>query len=141
MIAEAQRETFGITKGRAATLKEGAVMADRTARAIGSPDAHHIEVLEQQNRVLGYYWVSLVTSPAPMLLDIYVVASSRGRGLGDVIMRRVLAVLRERKVDCLNLVVSRDNHAARALYSRFGASLVEMSGDLLVLSLPVSSTA
>jgi ribosomal protein S18 acetylase RimI-like enzyme len=142
MIADAQQETFRLTKGRAASAEELAEMTHRTASAIGSPAAHHLEILEQHGERLGYFWVSLEAIPEPMLLDIYVAASSRDRGLGRAIMHRILSVLRDRNVTRFSLAVSRSNHAARALYQQFGANLVESSGNnLLVMSLPVPTPA
>jgi ribosomal protein S18 acetylase RimI-like enzyme len=54
------------------------------------------------------------------LAELYVVPSSRGRGLGRALLEASMAVARERGADRIELGTSEDDIAARALYESLG---------------------
>lgn len=108
--------------------------------ALGKPAQHRIEMLCEGDCPIAYFWLNLASVSDARLLDIYVFPAKRGKGLGQLVMDRILTVLRERSVARFTLTVSSDNSAARALYDRHGAKVLEQTDGLVVLWLPVAGS-
>jgi ribosomal protein S18 acetylase RimI-like enzyme len=63
------------------------------------------------------------------LAELYVVPSSRGRGLGRALLEASMAVARERGADRIELGTSEDDIVARALYESLGFTNREGAAD------------
>ena len=76
-------------------------------------------VATEAGAVIGYAVVVIRDGEAE-LANLAVSAAHRGRGAGEALLARGLAVLRERGVGCVYLAVRASNTRAARLYRRFG---------------------
>jgi ribosomal protein S18 acetylase RimI-like enzyme len=93
-----------------------------TAVLVGGPSPDGVAVLRFRpglwSRALECY-----------LAELYVVPSSRGRGLGRALLEASMAVARERGADRIELGTSEDDIVARALYESLGFTNREGAAD------------
>lgn len=140
ILARSQRETFEISRGYPPAAEDSEAMASRVVDALCMPDKHRIEMAGCPARggtaPVGYFWLDL-KEPAPMLMDLYVDPSQRGRGRGTEIMTRVRVAARAAGATYFTLVVAARNRAAIALYDRFCPVRLEEADGNHVLSIPV----
>ena len=95
-------------------------------------------VAEERGRVIGYTysgvegvdWMSL-RGPAGVLHDIVVERSSRGRGVGHLLLEATLRALEARGVPQIVLHTAALNESAKRLFARAGfrQTMVEMTRD------------
>lgn len=106
-VIEIENESFAHPWSREAYLAE-----------LKNPMAHYI-VLTQENAVVAYggFWQILDEGH---ITNIAVKKSERGRGLGTVLMRRLLSEAQKLKITALTLEVRASNTAAQHLYQKFG---------------------
>jgi len=84
----------------------------------GSPVA-----IDAAGRMLGFAVVTRIDSSVAHLAEIVVDPELRGRGLGSLLLTRVLSMARCRGLSEITLCVTADNHRALALYERKGFRL------------------
>src|SRR5690606_23180661 len=95
-----------------------AVIASHKATGAFDPTLWELALLD--DRPVGCVLLSPV-SPQGVIEVVYmgVAASVRRRGVGRLLLRRAVALSRERRMQRLTLVVDERNAPARALYARF----------------------
>jgi hypothetical protein len=73
-----------------------------------------------------------VSEKLATLTDLYVTPSARGSGIGQRMMRALVAELRERGLEHVDLNVSASNSLARSFYARWGfrEEVVVMAGSI-----------
>lgn len=86
-------------------------------------NTHLLVICRAQGGVLGYILYRLTGDEAE-LLSIVVEKSKQKQGLGRKLVAEMLSRLKAAGCDALFLEVSEENHAARALYRAFGATIV-----------------
>ncbi len=84
----------------------------------------------REGELLGYaclYWsfTSLVPGETALMNDLYVVAESRGEGVGRALIEASAAAGRERGAQRLEWVTAADNKTAQRLYDSTGAERSE----------------
>jgi ribosomal protein S18 acetylase RimI-like enzyme len=82
--------------------------------------------------VVGFALVRQVSEKLATLTDLYVTPSARGSGIGQRMMRALVAELRERGLEHVDLNVSASNSLARSFYARWGfrEEVVVMAGSI-----------
>lgn len=89
------------------------------------PDSRHL-IVEQARRPVGRLWLA-DEGQDRRLVDISLIESVRGQGLGTALLRQVMAKARRDGLG-VSLSVLADNIGAQRLYLRLGFRVVEASG-------------
>ena len=82
--------------------------------------------------VVGFALARRLGRRLGLITDLYVVPSARGHGLATLLVRRVVARLREFGLDMVRLEVLATNAHARSIYAQWG---FDEEGVALVVSL------
>ncbi len=100
---------------------------ERLARVIGDP-ATTLLVVRDDSRIVGAAAVLVYATPAfvkARIEDVVVDEHSRGKGVGEALVRRCLEVARERGAEIVELQSARWREVANRLYPRLGFELRE----------------
>ena len=100
---------------------------ERLLRVIGDP-ATTLLVVRQDGRIVGAAAVLVYATPAfvkARIEDVVVDERSRGKGVGEALVRRCLEVARERGAEIVELQSARWREVANRLYPRLGFQLRE----------------
>src|SRR6266851_533195 len=100
---------------------------ERLARVIGDP-ATTLLVVRDDSRIVGAAAVLVYATPAfvkARIEDVVVDEHSRGKGVGEALVRRCLEVARERSAEIVELQSARWRKVANRLYPRLGFQLRE----------------
>jgi GNAT superfamily N-acetyltransferase len=89
----------------------------------GRPDDHGVVAVGASGRPVGAAWCRPLTAGLEHELAVAVVASQRGRGVGQRLLEALFAALRDAEVPAVRLMVRQGNPAAR-LYRRLGFATV-----------------
>lgn len=89
------------------------------------PEGRHL-IVEQARRPVGRLWLA-DEGEDRRIVDISLIESVRGRGLGTTLVRQVMAKARRDGLG-VSLSVQADNVGAQRLYLRLGFRVVEASG-------------
>ncbi|MFP8966600.1 ribosomal protein S18-alanine N-acetyltransferase [Pokkaliibacter sp. CJK22405] len=106
------------------------LLAEQAARAFSHPwtekqfagsaeSGHWLAIWQSEERMLGHVVISQVLDEAE-ILTIAVEPAAQGRGIGSAMLKQVIARLREQHMARLMLEVRSGNHAALALYRKWG---------------------
>ena len=99
----------------------------RLSMVIGDP-ATTLLVVRDDGRILGAAAVLVYATPAfvkARIEDVVVDEHSRGKGVGEALVRRCLEVARERGAEVVELQSARWREVANRLYPRLGFELRE----------------
>jgi GNAT superfamily N-acetyltransferase len=100
---------------------------ERLSRVIGDP-ATTLLVVRDDSRIVGAAAVLVFATPAfvkARIEDVVVEEHSRGKGVGEALVRRCLEVARERGAEIVELQSARWREVANRLYPRLGFELRE----------------
>jgi ribosomal protein S18 acetylase RimI-like enzyme len=100
---------------------------ERLARVIGDP-ATTLLVVRDGEPIVGVASVLVYATPAfvkARIEDVVVDQGSRGKGLGEALVRRCIEVARERGAEIVELQSARWREVANRLYPRLGFQLRE----------------
>ena len=100
---------------------------ERLSRVIGDP-ATTLLVARDDARIVGVAAVLVYATPAfvkARIEDVVVDEHSRGKGVGEALVRRCLEVARERGAEIVELQSARWREVANRLYLRLGFELRE----------------
>ena len=86
---------------------------------LASPHSFPLAALDQEGKVAGYI-CPLALLDEGHILNVAVRADQRGRGLGKLLVERVLGECRQRGVEFVSLEVRPSNASAIALYRTIG---------------------
>jgi ribosomal protein S18 acetylase RimI-like enzyme len=98
---------------------------ERLSRVIGDP-ATTLLVVHDDGRIVGAAAVLVYATPAfvkARIEDVVVDEHSRGKGVGEALVRRCLEVARERGAEIVELQSARWREVANRLYPRLGFQL------------------
>ena len=104
-----------------------ALTMERLSTVIGDP-ATTLLVVRDDGRIVGAAAVLVYATPAfvkARIEDVVVDEDSRGRGVGEALVRRCLEVARERGAEIVELQSARWREVANRLYPRLGFELRE----------------
>ena len=87
---------------------------------------------DDDGAVVGFALARRLGRRLGLITDLYVVPSARGHGLATLLVRRVVARLRELGLDMVRLEVLATNDRARSIYAQWG---FDEEGLALVVSL------
>ena len=87
---------------------------------------------DDDGAVVGFALARRLGRRLGLITDLYVVPSARGHGLATLLVRRVVARLRELGLDMVRLEVLATNARARSIYAQWG---FDEEGLALVVSL------
>ncbi len=76
--------------------------------------------LSKDNQVAGFAHYSLIEPKLMVIYDLAVAQNKRNRGVGSLLMKRLLRLAQHRKKRAIRLHVPQDNIAALALYLKQG---------------------
>ncbi|MDN3019400.1 ribosomal protein S18-alanine N-acetyltransferase [Neobacillus drentensis] len=76
-------------------------------------------VLEEDNKIIGYCGTWIVIDEAHVT-NVAILPESRGRKLGETMMRKLMSVSREMGAKSMTLEVRVTNHVAQSLYRKLG---------------------
>ena len=100
---------------------------ERLSRVIGDP-ATTLLLVRDDGGVVGAAAVLVYATPAfvkARIEDVVVDENSRGKGVGDALVRRCIEVARERGAEIVELQSARWREVANRLYPRLGFQLRE----------------
>jgi ribosomal protein S18 acetylase RimI-like enzyme len=100
---------------------------ERLSRVIGDP-ATTLLVVRDDSRIVGAAAVLVFATPAfvkARIEDVVVEEHSRGKGVGEALVRRCVEVARERGAEIVELQSARWREVANRLYPRLGFELRE----------------
>ena len=100
---------------------------ERLSTVIGDP-ATTLLVVRDDGRIVGAAAVLVYATPAfvkARIEDVVVDEHSRGKGVGEALVRRCLEVARERGAEIVELQSARWREVANRLYTRLGFELRE----------------
>ena len=100
---------------------------ERLSTVIGDP-ATTLLVVRDDGRIVGVAAVLVYATPAfvkARIEDVVVDEHSRGKGVGEALVRRCLEVARERGAEIVELQSARWREVANRLYPRLGFELRE----------------
>ena len=100
---------------------------ERLSRVIGDP-ATTLLLVRDDGSVVGAAAVLVYATPAfvkARIEDVVVDESSRGKGVGEALVRRCIEVARERGAEIVELQSARWREVANRLYPRLGFQLRE----------------
>lgn|SRR3989440_3327271 len=100
---------------------------DRLSKVIADP-ATTLLVARDDGRIVGVAAVLVYATPAfvkARIEDVVVDENSRGRGVGEALVRRCIEVARERGAEIVELQSARWREVANRLYPRLGFQLRE----------------
>jgi len=100
---------------------------ERLSTVIGDP-ATTLLVVRDEGRIVGAAAVLVYATPAfvkARIEDVVVDEHSRGKGVGEALVRRCLEVARERGAEIVELQSARWREVANRLYPRLGFELRE----------------
>jgi len=104
-----------------------ALTMERLSTVIGDP-ATTLLVVRDDGRIVGVAAVLVYATPAfvkARIEDVVVDEHSRGKGVGEALVRRCLEVARERGAEIVELQSARWREVANRLYPRLGFELRE----------------
>ena len=110
-----------IAQLRADKAEHGGTLAD--LREIISDKHAHMAVAKDGTRIVGMatlYILQKIGMRSGQIEDVVVDNSYRGQGLGEKIMRLLIAHARAKKVTSLNLTSRADRVAGNAMYKKLG---------------------
>jgi len=102
-----------------------ALTIERLSKVIADP-ATTLLVARDEGRIVGVAAVLVYATPAfvkARIEDVVVDENSRGRGVGEALVRRCIEVARERGAEIVELQSARWREAANRLYPRLGFQL------------------
>ncbi|MCH6269588.1 ribosomal protein S18-alanine N-acetyltransferase [Neobacillus citreus] len=76
-------------------------------------------VLEHENKIIGYCGVWVVIDEGHVT-NVAILPEYRGKKLGEMMMRKLISVCRERGARSMTLEVRVTNHVAQSLYRKLG---------------------
>ncbi len=100
---------------------------ERLSRVVGDP-ATTLLLVRDDGRIVGAAAVLVYATPAfvkARIEDVVVDENSRGKGVGDALVRRCIEVARERGAEIVELQSARWREVANRLYPRLGFQLRE----------------
>ena len=100
---------------------------ERLSRVVGDP-ATTLLLVRDDGRIVGAAAVLVYATPAfvkARIEDVVVDESSRGKGVGEALLRRCIEVARERGAEIVELQSARWREVANRLYPRLGFQLRE----------------
>ena len=101
---------------------------DRLSRVIGDPATTLLVARDGARRITGAAAVLVYATPAfvkARIEDVVVDEHSRGKGVGEAMVRRCIEVARERGAEIVELQSARWREVANRLYPRLGFQLRE----------------
>ncbi len=120
-------KSFDYTKDRAEQEAAEAIQS-ALPQGIDTP-LQFIRVFEREHHAVGYLWYSLEDRSA-FLLDLMVLPSHQGRGMGKEIVQALIHELRGAGADELELRVAPHNQRAIRLYKQAGFRLTGLDMHL-----------
>lgn len=103
----------------------------------GRPGDNALVAEDEQGQLLGAVWYRLFPKDQPGYgfvnahtpeLGMAIRESSRGKGIGSLLMKEIIAMAREQQFDALSLSVDPENTHAVRLYKKFGFVKSGVSG-------------
>jgi GNAT superfamily N-acetyltransferase len=119
LIAASEEETGAISYGRPLTPLEREQLQERRRMAFDDRRSH-IFVLRHGEEHLGYYWLDERPLQVAFLIDFYVNASWRRKGIGRKILSHAIAYARTLGSRQIRLAVADANIGAKNLFISAG---------------------
>jgi ribosomal protein S18 acetylase RimI-like enzyme len=116
---------LGIAEATGGTGRVRSTVEDIRRHGFGPAPAFEALVAEADGAVVGLclFFRSFSTwsgKPGAYVQDLHVAPALRGRGIGEALLRRLAATIRDRGWAYVRLSVDAENGSARAFYERIG---------------------
>lgn len=103
-----------------------------------SKSPYDVFVLEYENKILGYFYFSPWRAGRAALrgiaeISFFLEKSSRGRGIGDIIMKQSIDLAKDRQFKYLIAILMDINNKSESLLSKWGFTVVGELPDVIEL--------